>query len=392
MQYMLDSTIIRLILSQAFLVFYVILLIPLREPIKRSKIIVIVSATVITLMNSLLIIELGLLFYIRFYVLSLTLPYLILLHFIAVSKGAKLLFAFLTIQVVSNFSIINGLLASYMFYGENNPIIDTIFRLITLTLFLPIVYKYIRPTYLKMVKVLNKGWWILNGALILSYAQAYYILFVPDPIFFRPEYFVHAYLGIILSLLIYAIIYFLFIEIQLKTSTEQDKQLLYFEVESLAVQSAEITSIAYVDSLTGIKNRYSLFRNLDQLIEKKQDFILFFIDLNDLKEINDSYNHSKGDVYLKQFATALQKNVKDIGEVYRFAGDEFICIIHGNSILFSLDEFKEEIANDMIIDIKYHGFSLGIAHYPKNGLSSDELINFADQAMYEEKRARKIVR
>src|SRR5690606_1123390 len=146
-------------------------------------------------------------------------------------------------------------------------------------------------------------------------------------------------LGIFLSLLIYAIIYFLFIEIQLKTSTEQDKQLLYFEVESLAVQSAEITSIAHVDSLTGIKNRYSLFRKLDQLIEKKQNFILLFIDLNDLKEINDSYNHSKGDLYLKQFAMSLQNSVKDKGEVYRFAGDEFICIIPGDTIMFSLEAF-----------------------------------------------------
>jgi diguanylate cyclase (GGDEF)-like protein len=389
---MLDSTIIRLILSQAFLVFYVILLIPLREPIKRSKTIVIVTASIITLINAVIIIDLGLLFYIRYYVLTLTLPYLVLLYFLAVNKGTKLIFAFLTIQVVSNFSIINGLLASYIFYGENNPIIDTIFRMITLALFLPIVYKYIRPTYLKMVIVLNKGWWILNAALILSYAQAYYILFVPDPIFFRPEYFVHAYLGIILSLLIYAIIYFLFIEIQLKTSTEQDKQLLYFEVESLAVQSAEITSIAYLDSLTGIKNRYSLFRDLEQFIDKKQNIILLFIDLNDLKEINDSYNHSKGDQYLKQFAMSLRKNVKDKGEVYRFAGDEFICIIPGDSILFSLEVFKEEIASDMIIDVKYHGFSLGIAYYPKDGKSPDELINFADQAMYEEKKTRKIIR
>ena len=287
------------------------MLIPLKEPRKRSTMIVIFFVIIFTLANAILIINLGLLAYIRFYFITLTLPYLVLLYYVAVYKGAKLIFAFLTIQVVSNFSIINGLLASYIFYGDNHPIADTITRLITLALFLPIVYKFIRPTYLKMVEVLNKGWWILNAALILSYVQAYYILFVPDPIFSRPEYFTHAYIGIFLSLLIYAIIYFLFIEIQLKTNTEHDKQLLYFEVESLAVQSAEITSIAYIDALTGVKNRYSLFRHLDQLFESKQNFLLLFIDLDDLKEVNDSYDHTKGDSYLKQFALSLKKTIKD---------------------------------------------------------------------------------
>ena len=389
---MLDATILRLILSQAFLVFYILMLIPLKEPRKRSTTIVILSVIIITFVNAILIINLGLLSYIRFYFITLTLPYLALLYYVAVYKGAKLIFAFLTIHVVSNFSIINGLLASYIFYGENHPIADTITRLITLSLFLPIIYKYIRPTYLKMVEVLNKGWWILNAALILSYAQAYYILFVPDPIFNRPEYFTHAYLGIVLSLLIYAIIYFLFIEIQIKTNTEHDKQLLYFEVESLAVQSAEITSIAYIDALTCVKNRYSLFRHLDQLIESNQNFLLLFIDLDDLKEINDSYDHTKGDTYLKQFALSLEKSIKDKGEVYRFAGDEFICIITKDINQFSPEHLKDEIAKEMIIDVTYHGFSLGQAFYPKDGQNADDLISFADQAMYTEKKTKKIHR
>ena len=124
----------------------------------------------------------------------------------------------LTIQVIGNVSIINGLLASYIFFGENTPFIDTIARIFTYLIFLPIVLKLIRPTFIKMTEVIKKGWWTLNSSLIISYALAYYILFVPNSIFNRPLYFVHAYIGIILSLVIYVIIFYLFIEIQAKNN------------------------------------------------------------------------------------------------------------------------------------------------------------------------------
>jgi diguanylate cyclase (GGDEF)-like protein len=237
-----------------------------------------------------------------------------------------------------------------------------------------------------MAEKLNKGWWTLNLALILSYALTYYILFVPNSIFNRPEYFVHAYISIILSLLIYAIIYFLFFEIQAKINIEHDKQKLSIQVTSLAAESAEITTIAYKDSLTGLNNRYSLFRQMDQLIQNKQGFLVIFIDLDNLKEVNDTYSHAKGDAYLIQFGIAIQNTIKDQGEVYRFAGDEFVCIIKHNYDQFNSEDFKNNIYKEVIFDIPFHGLSLGLACYPQDGLNADDLINLADQGMYTEKK------
>ena len=261
-----DATILRLFISQAFLCYYFLMLIPLRKPVKRNVLIVVVAAIIITSMNALLILAYGLVsFYIRFFFVTLILPYVALFSYLAVYKGAKLVFAILSVEVVGNLAIINGLFASYLIYEKNNPLTDTIARIITFVLFLPIVIKLIRKPYLKMAKTLNKGWWVLNASLILSYLLAYYLLFVPSTIFERPEQFVHAYLSIILSLIIYAIIFFLFIEIQSKTDAERDKQLLAVQVTSLAAQSAAISASEEKMNILRHDMRHHLFIVSEQI-------------------------------------------------------------------------------------------------------------------------------
>jgi len=388
----IDANIIRLFISQAFATYFLLLMIPLRGPQKRNTIFIILGAFIITLVNMFIIVYIGLPFYIRSYFLTLVIPYFFLFSWFSFYKNAKLIFAILSTQVMGNVAIINGLLASYIFYGQNNPLIDSVARIITYIIFLPIVFKFVRPAYLKMAEKINKGWWILNSALIVSYMLAYFILFVPDSIFNRPNYFIHAYIGILLSLLIYSIIYFLFFEIQSKFDSEHDKQLLSMQVKTLAAESAKITTIAYKDSLTGVKNRYSLFRQMDIFIQNDQPFLVVFIDLDNLKVINDDYDHAKGDTYLKKFASAVESSVKNQGEVYRFAGDEFICLLTRDFQQFNTEQFKKNIEKDMIVDVPYYGVSLGLAYYPMDGITADDLISLADQDMYTEKKAKKIRR
>jgi len=384
-----DGTILRLFVSQAFTVLYILLMLPLKKPKRRSFILAVLGSIIITCMNALIIQFAGISFYIRFYLLTLTLPYIILGLCFSVFKGAKFIFIVLTTQLFGTVAIINGLLASYIFYGENNPLIDTAARVFTYLIFLPVVIKLIRPTYIKMTEVLKKGWWMLNSALIMSYALTYFILFVPDAVFYRPVYFYHAYIGTILSLLIYAIIFYLFLEIQTKTKVERDKQLLSTQVTSLEKETAAISTIAYKDSLTGLNNRYSLYKQLNEYIQNKQEFLVVFIDLDNLKMVNDTYDHSAGDTYLKQFAKALQNVVGKQGDVYRFAGDEFICLITNIADGFDNEDFKKSVSNEMVMEKPYYGISLGFAHYPSDGQDADDLIKYADREMYLEKRAKR---
>lgn len=381
-----DGTIIRLIVSQIFASYFLLVLIPIKEPRKKNLMLVILGAIVITFVNALIIYFMGIKFYINFYFISLIIPYVVLFSLLAVYKYGKLIFALLSSQVIVNTAITNGLLFSYIFYGENNPFIDTLARIITFVIFVPILHKWIRPVYLKMAESLNKGWWVLNFSMILSYVLSYVILFLPSTIFERPIYFIHAYIGIILSLLIYVIIFFLFIEIKTKMDIELDKQKLSKEVSSLAAQSEMISTIAYKDTLTGINNRYSLFRQLDLLIESQKKFLLVFIDLDNLKEINDTYSHSKGDEYLRQFAKALKNATRGNGEVFRFAGDEFVCLLDSNCNNFEKSKFKNKVIAEMIWDLPFLGFSLGVSCFPIDALNADNLINIADRAMFMEKK------
>ena len=382
-----DGTLFRLFVSQIFALWFILLMLPLKKPGRQSVMLVVIGATIITLVNAVLIMIFGISFYIRFYLLTLTLPYIILGLFFSLFKGGKFLFVILSIQVIGNVAIINGLLASYVLFKENTPFIDTLARMLTYLIFLPILIKFIRPTYLKMTDVLKKGWWVLNSALIVSYALLYYILFIPDAVFNRPAYFVHAYIGIVLSLLVYAIIFYLFIEVQSKINAEHDRLLLSSQVSSLKRETEAITSIAYKDTLTDLNNRYMMLKDMNEYIRNKQPFLLIFIDLNKLKKINDDFDHSVGDAYLKQFAKALKKTVHEKGEVYRFAGDEFICLITDLETHFDINQFKQSIAKEMVMDVPYYGISLGCAHYPNDGLHSDILIRCADQAMYLEKKS-----
>ena len=110
------------------------------------------------------------------------------------------------------------------------------------------------------------------------------------------------------------------------------------------------------------------------------------MDLNQLKMINDEYCHKQGDKYLAQFARTMSDLLMNDGTSYRFAGDEFIAILTNNMEMFNPDKFKLEVAQHINLDVPYLGFSIGLASFPSDGLTLDELIDIADKCMYQDKR------
>lgn len=153
---------------------------------------------------------------------------------------------------------------------------------------------------------------------------------------------------------------------------------------------------AHYDSLTNLPNRALLKDRLEQAIARAQlnhcRVGVLFLDLDRFKLVNDSLGHAAGDTMLKKVADILTSQVRNIDTVVRFGGDEFVIIIpdingDGDAV------FKLETVADKIFNVTNDEFeinrqlvrpkmSIGIALYPKDGLTPDELIKNADAAMY----------
>jgi diguanylate cyclase (GGDEF)-like protein len=161
---------------------------------------------------------------------------------------------------------------------------------------------------------------------------------------------------------------------------------------------ADLTYRSEYDALTDAHNRFSLDRELDKRVEQARGdasiFGLIYIDLDDFKQVNDDYGHHVGDLYLQEIAARMKRQLRPVDMLARLGGDEFAILVpdaHSRRIV-------EEIAMRLVscfhspVVIDEHSFegsaSIGIAVYPEDGATSDELLKAADAAMYEKKRMR----
>lgn len=152
------------------------------------------------------------------------------------------------------------------------------------------------------------------------------------------------------------------------------------------------------DQLTDIHNRFSLEKHLDAVIAEARDkasvFGIIYIDLDGFKQINDRYGHQSGDVYLQEVARRMKSQLRAGDLLARLGGDEFAALaprIRGRADLEDVAHRLESCFRDpFAVDrsLVYGSASMGIAMYPEDGSSKDDLLNAADAAMYLAKHAR----
>lgn len=152
------------------------------------------------------------------------------------------------------------------------------------------------------------------------------------------------------------------------------------------------------DSLTGITNRHSLYNQLDFIIaDSKRNhkaFALLYIDLDEFKNVNDTFGHEIGDLLLKEVTARIKKEIRQNDIFARVGGDEFIVVLTDVASSFVskiakiiLDTLKADfILNNKKINISV---SIGIATYPENGEDINTLLKNADSAMYKVKNSGK---
>ena len=160
-------------------------------------------------------------------------------------------------------------------------------------------------------------------------------------------------------------------------------------------RNAESQYRAHHDVLTELPNR-TLFSDRLQLalsVCKRQHtkLALLFIDLDNLKIINDLHSHNAGDALLKEVALRMRSCVRESDTVGRIGGDEFVVILPGVDTEEKAFHVAEKIRLALLLPIEADGeilatsASIGIALYPEHGLNETDLINNADVAMYEAK-------
>ncbi|WP_100405833.1 EAL domain-containing protein [Bacillus solitudinis] len=149
--------------------------------------------------------------------------------------------------------------------------------------------------------------------------------------------------------------------------------------------------LANHDELTGLPNRRYYKQRISALIQEQPKFAVLYLDLDRFKLINDTLGHSKGDLFLKQMAMRLKECVNSEDLISRMGGDEFMLLFPNIGSECEVVKKVEQVLSIFRAPILMEGYefhitaSIGIALYPQSGKDMDELMNYADTAMYKAK-------
>ena len=154
------------------------------------------------------------------------------------------------------------------------------------------------------------------------------------------------------------------------------------------------------DDLTNAYNRRYFEDHLTEELHRaeryKKALSIIFLDIDNLKEVNDTYGHIIGSKALKEVARRLLENMRTVDKLVRFGGDEFCLILpetSGHGALMVAERLREAIADHLFLADETAGLhltgSFGIASFPVHASTVEELVKSADEAMYSAKSSSK---
>lgn len=149
----------------------------------------------------------------------------------------------------------------------------------------------------------------------------------------------------------------------------------------------------YQDDLTNVFNYRRLCEDLENHLQQDRIFTLAFFDIDDLKKINEKHGHFVGSKIIKFIAQKLHSELGKTYHLYRYGGDEFVCLfdqLASTQVNSALDKVINALENEPYlteqgISIRM-GISVGVAEFPKDGKTMKEIIDLADQMMFNAKK------
>lgn len=155
-----------------------------------------------------------------------------------------------------------------------------------------------------------------------------------------------------------------------------------------------LRSLSVTDALTGLTNRRGIMNEINMKISCNEPFTLFYLDLDNFKNINDTMGHACGDIVLCEITRRWLSVIGEGCTLARTGGDEFALIVSDDS-----EESADAAANSCINSLKnklvtekcdyYASVSIGSASFPHDATDCDNLMRYADSAMYKAKSAGK---
>ena len=155
---------------------------------------------------------------------------------------------------------------------------------------------------------------------------------------------------------------------------------------------------ALTDDLTGLYNRRGFLvlglQNLKLASRTGYSLLLFFVDIDQFKRVNDSLGHLEGDAFLLCCAEILKSTFRDSDIIARIGGDEFVILAQETSensseAIFHRLESALQLLNEKVDSPHKLSLSVGVARFdPQNPVSLGELLSVADREMFERKRVR----
>jgi diguanylate cyclase (GGDEF)-like protein len=166
------------------------------------------------------------------------------------------------------------------------------------------------------------------------------------------------------------------------------KAILLF-VGFIRKQVDHLTGEVYTDPLTGLANRREMDRRMGAWIEEKVPFSVIMIDLDNFKDINDTFGHQLGDEVLQFLAEQIRNQCRAGDLACRYGGEEFIILLP-----YADKRIAESVAESLRTKVSSLNspaghpitLSLGVSAFPEKGTNAHELLESADQALYTAKR------
>lgn len=183
---------------------------------------------------------------------------------------------------------------------------------------------------------------------------------------------------------------------ELSDYREQNRTIRQTLVQS-EQEEERLSAMAYRDMLTGMFSRQYVLEQLEGLLQRRARFVLCFLDLDDLKGVNDRYGHAEGDRYLVTVARELLCACRQEQDIpARYGGDEFLILFQGAEV--SAVEARIRQVERRLSELSRSGavpFPMSLSHGTVDGSGASDakaLLAAADEKMYREKRDKAVLR